>query len=51
MVERALEEVATVKAQAKAAAAKFSERGRVEKSALQDEIKQLQARGPLFFFV
>ncbi len=44
-----MEEVVTVKAQAKAAAAKFSARGRVEKSVLQDEIKQLQARGTLLF--
>jgi hypothetical protein len=42
MVVRCAEEVATVKSQAKAAAAKFSERARAEKSALLTEIKQLQ---------
>jgi hypothetical protein len=42
MVVRCAEEVATVKLQAKSAAAKFSERARAEKSALMVEIKQLQ---------
>jgi hypothetical protein len=41
MVARAADEVVAVKSQAKAAAAKFSERARAEKSALQAEIKQL----------
>lgn len=44
MLARSADEVAAVKSQAKTAAAKFSERARAEKSALQAEIKQLQAK-------
>ncbi len=42
MLSRCADEVTAVKTQAKAAAAKFSERARAEKSTLQAEIKQLQ---------
>jgi hypothetical protein len=44
MLVRSADEVAAVKTQAKAAAAKFSERARAEKSTLQAEIKQLQVK-------
>jgi hypothetical protein len=44
MVMRAADEVVAVKLQAKAAAAKFTERASSETSALQAEIKQLQVK-------
>ncbi len=46
MLVRLADETAAVKTQAKAAAAKFSERARAEKCSLQAEIKQLQVGGP-----
>jgi gas vesicle protein len=48
MLVRSADEVAAVKSQAKAAAAKFSERARAEKSTLQAEIKQLQVKQCVF---
>ncbi len=42
MVVRSADELVAVKAQAKAAGVKFSERAKAEKITLQAEIKQLQ---------
>jgi hypothetical protein len=42
LLARAADEVAAIKAQAKAAAAKFSERAKSEKAELQAEVKRLQ---------